>query len=97
MGQSNQHRFDEEFRREAVRLSYEPGRSVAKVAQELGIGESTLTAWRRRLRGSVAPEAGNASDNPETELRRLRKELEVVRMERDILKKAVAYFAKESR
>ena len=77
----------------------EKGLSVARVARDLGIDRSLLTKWRREL--TVDPDhafPGKGRFKPmEEENRRLRKELEVARQERDILKKATAFFAKNSR
>ena len=87
--------FTDDFRREAVRLSRESGRSVGEVADDLGIGKSTLVSWRRRF----ADEAllSGAHDDLETENARLRKENEILRQERDLLKKATAFFAGETK
>lgn len=85
--------FREEFKREAVRLSLESGRTIPQVAKDLGIGKSTLNTWRRQFR-----DAGlhNSVDGDlEKENARLRRENEVLRQERDLLKKATALFAKE--
>ena len=85
--------FTEDFKREAVRLSYESDLSVEQVADDLGVGKSTLNAWRRRMRDAAIEE--RISDPNEDELARLRRENKVLRQERDILKKATAFFAKE--
>jgi transposase len=88
--------FTPEFKQEAVRLSLESGRPISQVARELEVRPDQLRHWKQELsRGSaVGPPGG---EPPEQELRRLRRELEVVRQERDFLKKAAAFFAKESR
>jgi transposase len=88
--------FTPEFKQEAVRLSLESGRPISQVARELAVRPDQLRHWKQELtRGAaVGPPAG---ETPEQELRRLRRELEVVRQERDFLKKAAAFFAKESR
>lgn len=84
-------RHDEEFRREAVRLVTEDGVPLRRAATDLGIGESTLNRWV-----AAAREAGPKplSESEREELKRLRKENAQLRVERDILKKATAYFAK---
>lgn len=87
-------RYSEEFRREAVKQVTERGRPVKQVAQALGITTHSLYAWLRRARRSE-PEQRAQSDQ-EAEVRRLRSELRRVTEERDILKKAAAYFAKVS-
>ena len=84
--------FTDEFKAEAVRLSRESGRTVDQVAQDLGVGKSTLTAWRRQLREASPPEP---FDDPTKEVARLRRENEILRQERDLLKKAAVLFAKE--
>lgn len=93
--------YTAEFKQEAVRLAHQPERTIGQVADELGIGRSTLTAWLRqhRRQGERAfPGHGRpALTAEEEEIRRLRRELEITRQERDILKKATAFFAKESR
>jgi transposase len=97
--------FTPEFRQEAVRLMQErraEGTSLAQVGRELEIEPDLLRKWARQLGQWDEPEprvengAGAAMD-PETELRKLRRENEVLRQERDFLKKATAFFAKESR
>lgn len=92
--------FSEDFRREAVRLA--ETRPATQVARELGIHVETLRSWRRRAahetRGTVLGEstAGTRAEM-EAELRRLQRENARLREEREILKKATAFFAKENR
>ncbi len=90
--------FTPEFKAEAVKLVTEQGRSFVEVARDLDIGESTLRSWRRAIATGGAqafPGRGN-SPAPEEELRRLRAEVKRLTMERDILKEATAFFARES-
>ena len=82
-----------EFRREAVRLALASGRIRREVAEDLGIGLSTLTRWVGQSRGAVEP--AEVQSDLHGELRRLRKENALLRQERDILKKAAAFFARE--
>ncbi len=93
--------FTAEFKLEAIRLALQPGNSVVQVANDLGVGRSTLTHWIREYRnkgGTAFPGHGNVALTPqEAEIQRLKRELEITRQERDILKKATAFFAKESR
>lgn len=92
----NRRQFDSEFKREAVRLSYEAGRTMASVARDLGISETNLWRWRKKLAESgesAFPGTGHVSAEEE-ELRRLRRELTDVTEERDILKKALAVFSR---
>jgi len=88
-----------EFKIEAVRLVTEKGISVAKAARDLGIDRSLLTKWKRDLAGQgAAAFPGKGRLRPlEEEVARLRRENDTLRLERDILKKATAFFAKESR
>ena len=90
--------FTPEFKAEAVRLVTEQGKSLAEVARDLDLGESMLRAWKQALaKGGVHAFPGNG--NPpalEEELRRLRAEVKRLTMEREILKKATAFFARES-
>ncbi|WP_371827045.1 IS3 family transposase [Microvirga sp. VF16] len=86
-------RFTKEFRDEAVRLALTSGRSRREVAQDLGIGLSTLRHWldRRREREIDHPPDERQEDMA-AELKRLRRENEILRQEREILKKATAFF-----
>ena len=98
MGQRK--RYTKEFKREAVRLAKEPDQSVLNVAHDLGISNSTLHRWARELdqQGQAAfPGCGKQVLIAEqAEIKRLQRELDIARQERDILKKAVAFFAKHS-
>lgn len=87
-------RFSDEFKAEAVRLVLEQGLTPAQAAKDLGIGESTLGKWLSAKRVDVQPES--LSESEKAELKRLRRENSVLRMERDILKKATAFFSKSS-
>lgn len=86
-----------EFKREAVRLVREQGLSVNQAAADLGIHPNSLRDWIRKL--AVDPEhafPGKGQQTPtDAELTKLKRELKRVTMERDILKKALGYFAKE--
>ena len=88
--------FTKEFKQEAVALSNEQGINVAQVARDLGINPALLYRWRAEMRSNgneAFPGKGklNASDE---EVRQLQRELDRVRMERDILKKALRVFAR---
>jgi transposase len=92
-------KFTREYKIEAVRLCADGTKSVARVAQELGIRPDQLYRWRRKFEesGTTAfPGNGKISSHDE-EVHRLRRELKRVTEERDFLKKATAFFAKESR
>ena len=85
------------FKREAVKLAAQPGRSVSAVAREVGVERSVLKHWVDNFAaGKYEKDRAlplKAAQQQENE--RLRRELAKVRMERDILKKALGYFAKE--
>ena len=92
-------RHTREFKIEAVRLVTEKGLGVAQVARDLGIDRSLLTKWKLELGADPAHAfPGKGRLKPlEEEVARLRRENSTLRLERDILKKATAFFAKESR
>jgi transposase len=91
-----QRRFTREFEEEAVRLVQTSGRTQREIAGDLGIGLSTLVRWLGRSRDRRAAAPAMAAVNDVTaELKRLRRENEILRQERDILKKATAFFARE--
>lgn len=90
--------YTREFKIEAVQLAERSGKPITQIARELGIHPNTLYKWRDQLTtdGDEAfPGRGNLKASAE-ETRRLRRELERVRQERDILKKAVEFFASEN-
>lgn len=82
-----------EFRREAVRLALTSGRTRQKISLDLGIGLSTLTRWLGQERDGSEP--SEAPVDLHADLKRLRRENAVLKQERDILKKAAAFFARE--
>lgn len=90
--------FSREFKLEAVKLVKERGVSVAQASRDLGVHENVLRKWVRELTADpVHAFPGQGQMKPEqAEIERLRKEVAKLKMERDILKKAAAYFAKES-
>ena len=91
--------YPKEFKLEAAQLARESEQSVAEVARDLGIAPSLLHRWIKQVEGRdparVFPGNGKL-EAPEDEVRRLRRELERVKQERDFLKKAAAFFARES-
>ena len=90
--------FTAEFRAEAIRMVREGKRSATSVARELGIGQQTLSRWLKQadIDEGRGPE-GALTTAERDELQRLRRENKRLQEERDILKKATAFFAKESR
>lgn len=89
--------YTREFKIEAVRMTTEGGIKVAQAARELGINENTLHLWRRQFREwGASPNAGKEVLSQAEEIQRLRKDLARVREERDFLKKAAVWLAKEA-
>jgi transposase len=95
MGKSRR-RHSREFKLEAVKQVLN-GRPVSEVADNLGINRNMLTRWKADLvaEGALAFPGQGKRNEYEEEMRRLRRELAVARQERDILKKAAAYFAND--
>ena len=93
--------YTAEFKREAVKLSEQAGVSVVQVAQELGVLDYSLYKWRKQAKASgelAFPGNGKVALTAEQQENvRLKKELERVTQERDVLKKAVKFFAGESK
>jgi len=85
--------YTKEFKEEAVALVLEQGYSVAQAADSLGIKTSLLYKWKEKI--EAEKEGQEMTDNEREELKRLRKEVKELRMEKEILKKASAFFAKE--
>ncbi len=90
--------FSREFKRDAVQLVLEKGVPVKKVARDLDIHPNLLHQWRRQIQaeGDVAFVVKGNLKPEDAELKRLQKELEEVKEERDILKKALGVFSKRS-
>ena len=88
-------RYADEFKIEAVKQVPERGHAVADVATRLGVSQHSLYKWIKQF--GVPPAERDAARSQQEEMRRLKAELRRVTEERDILKKAAAYFAKESR
>ena len=87
-------KYPEEFRRDAVALYRSSDRSRADVARSLGISDGSLAAWAKAAERDEVPGALDADER--VELARLRKENKDLRMDREILRKAAAYFAQET-
>ena len=89
--------FTPEFKASAVRLVLDEGKPISEVARDLDLTRSALNGWVNQARVDRGKGAAGALTTTEKEeLSRLRKEVRELRMERDILKKAAAFFAKES-
>jgi transposase len=90
-------KYSEEFKREAVGLIRQPGASVSEVARDIGVGANLLFRWRRKFESEgkkAFPGSGVARDQ---ELLALKRELAKVKRERDFLRDAAAFFARESK
>ncbi|MCA1792212.1 MAG: transposase [Thioalkalivibrio sp.] len=88
--------YPAEFREQAVRLALSSDKRTAEIAADLGISYETLRKWimRHEVDGGNAP---GVTSTERDELRRLRRENRILKEERDILRKAAAYFARETR
>jgi transposase-like protein len=98
--QEKKHRrkFSSEFKENAVGIVKESGKSMCSVAQDLGLPESVLRSWVHNSEAKAeGKEKGGLSQREREELNKLRRDMKRVLMEREILKKATAFFAKESR
>jgi transposase len=93
MGRRRPRKFSPEFKAEAVRLVQESDAPIRAIAQQLGVGKGTLCRWTQLARPQ--PQAPLTEDE-RSELSRLRRENLQLRMERDILKEATAFFARHS-
>ena len=88
-------RFPPEFRQEALRLHSMSGRSIRATAQEIGVSTETLARWVRQEKIDQGKAAGLTSEERD-ELRRLRRETKILKEEKEILKKAALFFARET-
>ena len=88
-------RYPAEFRADAVALVRSSGKPIAQVAKELGVNHETLRTWVRAAEAAERPGAA-AESAKDAELARLRKQVAELRLEREILRKAAAYFARET-
>ena len=90
-------RFDDDFKTQAVRLVLDEGKSIPSVARDLDLTESNLRVWVDRARADRTHGKTGLTTAEREELARLRKENRVLREEREILRKAAAFFATERR
>ena len=87
-------KFSKEYKRDAVSLIETSGKSLSQVARELGLQSSVLSAWREMV---LAERKSGLGTDEQEELKRLRRDNDRLKMEVDILKKATAFFARESK
>jgi transposase-like protein len=98
MGRTNR-KYDKQFKLEAIRLCETSGRSATQIERELGISGGLLSKWRSQSGqdGQAAFPGSGQQTEIESELRRLKRENDILRQERDILKKAMQVFARDER
>ena len=89
--------YPPEFRTEAVRLVREGGRKITEVAESLGVSHESLRAWLKQSDLDAGRRRDGLTSDEREELRRLRREVRVLREDKEILKKAAAFFAQETR
>jgi transposase len=91
--------YTTEFKKHAVELCDEPGRTIASVARDLGIPENNLQRWRKTNAPPITPKAHAAADlaAAQQRIKELERELTRIRTERDILKKTIAIFSQPKR
>ena len=92
-------KYTREFKLEALRLLETSGKSAAQIERDLGIGSGNLYRWKRKLaeKGDYAFPGHGRLDPEQDRIRQLEREVEILRQERDILKKAVAIFSRPSK
>lgn len=93
---SKRRKYSAEYKREAVELTLVEGVTISQVARELGIGANLLGRWRRELLGSGAKAFQGQGKARDEEVAALKRELARVKKERDFLREAATFFAKES-
>jgi transposase len=94
MAKRTRKRYTDEFKAEAVKLVVEEGYSISQAARNLDINTNMLTRWKHELTGNATRRKQAADDKEEIQL--LREEVRRLKLEREILKKATAFFANES-
>jgi len=92
------HKYTQEFKDSTIQLILNSDKSILQISKDLGVSDKTLYAWMKsyRLNKGLSSTSSNDKESLEEENRRLRRELNQVKKEREILKKAAAYFAKEA-
>ena len=93
---SKRRRFNAEFKQGAVVQACQPGISCAQVARELGIGPNVLSRWKREAEAAGGKAFGGTGKPQDEELAKLKRELARVKKERDFLREAATFFARES-
>jgi transposase len=93
---TNRRKFSEEFKREAVELTCQPGASLSQVARSIGVGTGMLCRWRQEVEDGKDRAFAGSGVPRDQELAALKRELARVKKERDFLRDAAAFFARES-
>jgi transposase len=93
---SKRRKYCPEFKRGAVEQTRQPGVSCAQVARELGVGANLLSRWARELNVEGGHAFGGTGSPRDEEVARLKRELARVKKERDVLREAATFFAKQS-
>jgi len=93
---SKRRKYSPEFKRGAVEQARQPGVSCAQVARELGVGENVLSRWKREAEAGGSRAFGGSGSPRDEELANVKRELARVKKERDFLRAAATFFAKES-
>lgn len=88
--------FTDEYRAEVIRLVETSGKGIGQIASDLDLTETTVRAWVKASKETSVSKIENQQQDFEAENRELRKRIKVLEMEREILKKAAAFFAKEN-
>ena len=99
MSNINRNNYPLEFKISAVKMATDSDQATAQIARNLGVNVNTLYSWISNYSNSNKSNQNNITNNESSfeEIKRLKKELALVKQERDLLKKAAAYFAKESK
>jgi len=90
-----QKRYDEEFKRQAVELVIHSGRTQAQIARELGVSDYSLTLWKRDYLGHLKPGEQMSPEQMVEKIRQQQKEIEYLKRQREILKKAMSILGEE--
>jgi len=96
MTKKTRRRFSDEFKADAVSLVIDQGYSVSEAARRLGVERSVLDRWCRKRRQQVSGTPERQQNDRDAEIKKLREEVRKLQIEKDIFKKAAAFFAKES-
>lgn len=97
MSRRARRKFTDQFKAEAVELVRSSGKSVGQIAKDLDLTETALREWVKKAEGTNPRKEGPLGEDERAKLKRLEEENRVLRMERDFLKKAAAFFAKETK